>query len=59
MERRGVLVPHPKAGTATLPMQVNPSLLRMELARLAMLFREARAGDPSQRGSFSSDARRE
>lgn len=42
--RREVLLPHAKPGTATLAMQVNPSLLRMEPARLAQIFKECLAG---------------
>ena len=39
-----VLVPHAVPGTATLPMQVNPSILRMPVARVAEVLIEAAAG---------------
>jgi hypothetical protein len=41
---RGVLVSKPMAGSATLQMQVNPSILRMPVERVAEVLIEAAAG---------------
>lgn len=42
--KRAVIVPHAVPGTGTMPLQVNPTLLRMAPAALAKVLRESASG---------------